>query len=251
MTKTENLELNIIEGTDIPAYAPYNENMNKLDSNIKVIKDDIDSLKTSSETSISRLDSIDEEQKSQNNLITKNTNDILDLQNDVEVISTNMSKVKIQNGSVIKTGTLYTVKLNRTANFSAMHSIIPIYDYDNNIIKDNERNYISVMRDDIDIDLTSLFNITDVEDFELLSCISYAKGYYNYTNNVNPIPLLARTISVMTPSGDNKIRLLLEGNNVRMIKQTKQQNTWLPSSFSSSQDGESTIILSFIKYDKE
>ena len=46
MTKTENLELNIIEGTDVPAYAPYNENMNKLDSNIKRINDDITSLKS-------------------------------------------------------------------------------------------------------------------------------------------------------------------------------------------------------------
>lgn len=243
MTKTENLELNIIEGTDVPAYAPYNENMNKLDSNIKRINDDITSLKSSSELTSSKLTTIDEEQRNQNILITKNTKDI-------EVLKDNV-KVKIQVNDTIKTGTLYTVKLNRTASFNGIHSIIPIYDYDNNTIKTDERYYVGIMSANITIDLTTMFNITNVEDIELISCIAYAKGYYNYTSNVNPVPLVARTVSAMTPSGDNKIRLVLEGNNTRMIKQTLSSGSWLPSTFTTSQDGESTIILRFIKYDKE
>ena len=243
MTKTENLELNIIEGTDVPAYAPYNENMNKLDSNIKRINDDITSLKSSSELTSSKLTTINEEQKNQNILITKNTKDI-------EVLKDNV-KVKIQVNDTIKTGTLYTVKLNKTASFNSIRSIIPIYDYDNNTIKTDERYYVGIMSANITIDLTTMFNITNVEDIELISCIAYAKGYYNYTSNVNPVPLVARTVSAMTPSGDNKIRLVLEGNNTRMIKQTLSSSSWLPSEFSTSQDGESTIILRFIKYDKE
>ena len=72
MQKTENLELNIIEGTDVPAYAPFNENMNKIDENVKKVDDEIKSLQTTSESVISRLSIIDEEQTNQNNLILKN-----------------------------------------------------------------------------------------------------------------------------------------------------------------------------------
>ena len=253
MQKTENLELNIIEGTDVPAYAPFNENMNKLDGNVKKVNDEINALKTSSESTISRLGIIDEEQIQQNNSISKNTRDILDLQNDVEIISTNMSKVKITDDSVIKTGTLYTVKIKKTADFYASSFVIPIYDYNNNSIKNNERYFVGITSAHTTIDLTSLFNITNVEDFELLSCISYAKGYYNYTSSHNPEPMLAKTVAVLTPSGSNNIMLELTGNSINAVKQTSGSiaGTWQPGGFSTSQDGESTIILRFIKYDKE
>lgn len=253
MQKTENLELNIIEGTDVPAYAPFNENMNKLDGNVKKVDDEINALKTSSESATSRLDIIDEEQIQQNNLISKNTRDILDLQNNVEIISTNMSKVKIQDNSVIKTGTLYTVKIKKTADFFANSFIVPIYDYNNNSIKNDERYFIGITSAYTIIDLTSLFGITDVEDFELLSCTTYAKGYYNYTSSYNPEPMMAKTVAVMTPSGSNNIMLELTGNSISAVKQSigTISGTWQPDGFSTSQDGESTIILRFIKYDKE
>lgn len=253
MQKTENLELNIIEGTDVPAYAPFNENMNKIDENVKKVDDEIKSLQTTSESVLSRLGAIDGEQTNQNNLISKNTNDIATLKNDVEIISKNMSKVKIQDGSVIKTGTLYTVKLKKTANFSANTFFIPIYDYDNQIIKSNERYFAGTTTAYTTIDLTSLFNITNVEDFELLSCVSYAKGYYNYTSSHNPEPMLAKTVAVMETSGSNNIMLELTGNSFSAVKQIAGSipGTWQPGGFSTTQEGESTIILRFIKYDKE
>lgn len=225
MQKTENLELNIIEGTDVPAYAPFNENMNKLDGNVKKVDDEINALKTSSESALSRL----------------------------EVISKNMSKVKIEENGIIKTGTLHTVKLKNTPNFYSSVFIVPIYDYDEHTIKNNERYFVGITSANTTIDLTSLFGITNVEDFELLSCTTYAKGYYNYTSSHNPEPMLAKTVAVMTPSGSNNIMLQLTGNSINAVKQSvgTVPGTWQPGGFSTSQDGESTIILRFIKYDKE
>lgn len=253
MQKTENLELNIIEGTDVPAYAPFNENMNKLDGNLKKVDDEINALKTSSESVLSRLGIIDEQQINQNSLISKNTNDIATLKNDVEVISKNMSKVKIEENGIIKTGTLHTVKLKKTPNFTSIGFIVPIYDYDEHTIKGNERYFVGITSAYTTIDLTSLFGITDVEDFELLSCATYAKGYYNYTTAHNPEPMLAKTVAVITPSGSNNIKLELTGDGINAVKQSSGTipGTWEPGGFSTSQDGESTIILRFIKYDKE
>lgn len=246
MQKTENLELNIIEGTDVPAYAPFNENMIKLDGNVKKIDDEINALKTSSESVLSRLDIIDEEQTNQNSLISKNTND-------VEVISKNMSKVKIEENGIIKTGTLHTVKLKKTPTFTSSVFNVPIYDYNEHTINNNERYFVGITSAFTTVDLTSLFGITDVEDFELLSCTTYAKGYYNYTSSHNPEPMLAKTVAVMTPSGSNNIMLELTGNSINAVKQSvgTVPGTWQPGGFSTSQDGESTIILRFIKYDKE
>lgn len=253
MQKTENLELNIIEGTDVPAYAPFNENMIKLDGNVKKFDDEINALKTSSESVLSRLGIIDEEQTNQNSLISKNTNDISTLKNDVEVISKNMSKVKIEENGIIKTGTLHTVKLKMTPTFISDPFFVPIYDYNEHTIKTNERYFVGITSAFTTVDLTSLFGITDVEDFELLSCTTYAKGYYNYTSSHNPEPMLAKTVAVMTTSGSNNIMLELNGNSIHAIKQSASTipDTWIPSGFSTEQDGESTIILRFIKYDKE
>lgn len=253
MQKTENLELNIIEGTDVPAYAPFNENMNKLDGNVKKVDDEINALKTSSESVLSRLGTIDEEQINQNSLISKNTNDIAKLKNDVEVISKNMSKVKIEENGIIKTGTLHTVKLKNTPNLYSTAFIVPIYDYNEHTIKNNERYFVGIFSANTTIDLTSLFGITNVEDFELLSCTTYAKGYYNYASSNNPEPMLAKTVAVITPSGSNNIMLELTGNKINAVKQSASTipDTWQPGGFSTSQDGESTIILRFIKYDKE
>ena len=253
MQKTENLELNIIEGTDVPAYAPFNENMIKLDGNVKKVDDEINALKTSSESVLSRLGIIDEEQTNQNSLISKNTNDISTLKNDVEVISKKMSKVKIEENGIIKTGTLHTVKLKKTPTFTSSVFNVPIYDYDEHTIKNNERYFVGITSAFTTVDLTSLFGITDVEDFELLSCTTYAKGYYNYTTSHNPEPMLAKTVAVMTPSGSNNIMLELTGNSINAVKQSVSTvpGTWQPGGFSTSQDGESTIILRFIKYDKE
>jgi hypothetical protein len=225
MQKTENLELNIIEGTDVPAYAPFNENMNKLDGNVKKVDDEINALKTSSESVLSRLG----------------------------IISKNMSKVKIEENGIIKTGTLHTVKLKNTPNFYSSVFIVPIYDYDEHTIKNNERYFVGITSANTTIDLTSLFGITNVEDFELLSCTTYAKGYYNYTSSHNPEPMLAKTVAVMTPSGSNNIMLELTGNSINAVKQSvgTVPGTWQPGGFITSQDGESTIILRFIKYDKE
>lgn len=253
MQKTENLELNIIEGTDVPAYAPFNENMNKLDGNVKKVDDEINALKTSSESALSRLGVIDEEQINQNSLISKNTNDIAKLKNDVEVISKNMSKVKIEENGIIKTGTLHTVKLKNTPYCYSSVFIVPIYDYDEHTIKNKERYFVGITSARTTIDLTSLFGITNVEDFELLSCTTYAKGYYNYTSSHNPEPMLANTVAVMPPSGSNNIMLELTGNKINAVKQSVGTipGTWEPGGFSTSQEGESTIILRFIKYDKE
>ena len=253
MQKTENLELNIIEGTDVPAYAPFNENMNKLDGNAKKVDDEINALKTSSESVLSRLGIIDEEQTNQNSLISKNTNDISTLKNDVEVISKNMSKVKIEENGIIKTGTLHTVKLKKTPTFTSSVFNVPIYDYNEHTIKNNERYCVGITSAFTTVDLTSLFGITDVEDFELLSCTTYAKGYYNYTSSHNPEPMLAKTVAVMTPSGSNNIMLELTGNSINAVKQSvgTVPGNWQPGGFNTSQDGESTIILRFIKYDKE
>lgn len=49
MNKSTNLKLNIIEGTDIPNYAPWNENMNKIDKAYGDMNTQIDTNKSSIE----------------------------------------------------------------------------------------------------------------------------------------------------------------------------------------------------------
>ena len=65
--------------------------------------------------------------------------------------------------------------------------------------------------------------------------------------------MLAKTVAVITPSGSNNIMLELTGNSISAVKQSLGTipGTWQPGGFNTSQDGESTIILRFIKYDKE
>lgn len=72
MNKSTNLELNIIEGTDIPNYAPWNENMNKIDKAYGDMNNQIDTNKSSIE--IIKTDDAVRDTKINNN--TSRINDV-------------------------------------------------------------------------------------------------------------------------------------------------------------------------------
>lgn len=72
MTKSENLELNIIEGTDIPNYAPWVENMNKIDKAYGDMNTQIDTNKSAIET----METDNEERDTKINNNTTKINDV-------------------------------------------------------------------------------------------------------------------------------------------------------------------------------
>lgn len=74
MKKSTNLKLNIIEGTDIPNYAPWNENMNLIDSAYKSVSDSIKANK-------SAIDLIDSATNDTDTVVANLGNSVNDLEN--------------------------------------------------------------------------------------------------------------------------------------------------------------------------
>ena len=67
MKETENLNLPLIEGTDVPSYAPFNEAMNKIDSNSKTTDDKVTSVETEIEATNNRVEAVEDNNNSLTN----------------------------------------------------------------------------------------------------------------------------------------------------------------------------------------
>lgn len=128
MQKTENLELNIIDGTDVPSHAVFNENFNKLDVFGKNTNDKLINTSLKIETINTTIEQLGEVNNTLNESISSLRNDIGDVENDVMSLNeknTNLSArletvetdVLSLNVKSIKGGTSFHIQ-NNTGNFS-------------------------------------------------------------------------------------------------------------------------------------
>lgn len=128
MKKTENLELNIIDGTDVPSHAVFNENFNKLDAFAKNTNDKLANASLNIETINNTIEQLGAVNTSQNESISALRNDLETVENSVMSLNeknTNLSE-RLENVETdtlslnvksIKGGTSFHIK-NDTGNFS-------------------------------------------------------------------------------------------------------------------------------------
>ena len=246
MKQTENLNLQIIEGTDIPSFAPFNENMNKLDAFAKTTSD-------SSENQNLRIESIETDVETLKTHDETNTESIADLTDKVEILAKAVSEIEVTEGGTTKKGKLHIVKfLLEPSTMTNDNYLFQEFGVES---EDETRISAGVYKVRSEINATEIFGINDVSKIDILSCTSLAKGYYNYAGETNPIPMTVRTLSTL-PSvigGNSDIILELYGSSTSMSKQTYLGTgpEWQPSGGGAAypQRGQVTIILQAVIYD--
>lgn len=242
MQKTENLQLNIIEGTDIPSYAPFNENMNRLDAFAKTTSDSNKSQNLQLEslnTDVSTLKQHDE----------TNTANIGNLTNKVDILMEAVSEIEVKEGDNVKKGKLHTAKflIEPTVNSNSY----PVQEFG---VESYQETRIMVGEYEIraQLNATELFGINDVSKIDFISCTSLAKGYYYYGGETNPMPLNVRTLAVVTPSETNDIMLEFYNSITTITRQTyheSMQGGWQPAGVAYKQKGKVTIMLQYVTYE--
>lgn len=245
MKQTDNLKLNIIEGTDIPSHSVFNENFNKLDNLGKDTNDKINSLETSFNTMLTDISSLTEEQITQNNVITKNTNDILDLETKVEVIENNLNKTTISVNGEDKTGILHRVKmLIKEKDMSVQVARMYAKSVGDN--EDEKRISLSNINTAIAINVTENLNIKDTSNIVVLGCTAYVNEYV--TPPKSPYNTLSfRVISKQYNTDD--IYIALNSNVCIANLQTYTVQTgWLPQP-TLQYGGDLTVEFNYIVLD--
>lgn len=247
MKHTENLDLQIIEGTDIPSFAPFNENMNKLDAFAKTTSD------TNKNQNL-RIESIETDVETLKTHDETNTKNITDLIDKVEVLTKAVSEIEVTEGNTTKKGKLHIVKfLVEPSTMTNNNYLFQEFGVDS---ETETRISAGVYNVRSQINATEIFGINDASKIDILSCTSLAKGYYNYAGETNPMPMNVRTISAL-PSvlgGNGDIIIELYGNSTSMSKQTWHDVTsggWQPSGGGAvyPQKGKVTIILQAVVYE--
>ena len=246
MKQTENLNLQIIEGTDIPSFAPFNENMNKLDAFAKTTSD-------SNENQNLRIESIETDVDTLKTHDETNTESIADLTDKVEILTKAVSEIEVTEGSTTKKGKLHIVKfLVEPSTMTNDRYLFQEFGVDS---ESETRISAGVYNVRSEINATEIFGINDVSKIDILSCTSLAKGYYNYAGEINPMPMSVRTLSTLpsVAGGNSDIILELYGNSTSMSKQTYIDTGagWQPSSGGAvyPQRGQVTIILQAVIYE--
>lgn len=249
MQKTENLELNIIDGTDVPSHAVFNENFNKLDVFAKNSNDKLTNTSLKIENINNTITQLGEVNNTQNESISALRTDLEDVKNDVTVLEDKIKKVEFTENGEVKTGELHTVKLVLTPTYNDSEYFVQEYGV-------NEENTTRIAIAELSIyatiNLTNILNVRAVNEVDLLSCCAYGKGYYNYNEYTNPIPLQPKMLAVITPTGESSIKLELEGNDVNITRQSYMNvssgvSIWNPGTFK-PQTGKVTVLLQAIIY---
>lgn len=247
MKQTENLNLQIYDGTEIPSFAPFNENMNKLDAFAKTTSD-------SNENQNLRLESIETEVETLKTNDETNTESIANLTDKVEILTKAVSEIEVTEGSTTKKGKLHIVKfLVEPSTMTNNNYLFQEFGVDS---ETETRISAGVYNVRSQINATEIFGINDVSKIDIVSCTSLAKGYYNYAGETNPMPMSVRTLSALPSAigGNSDIILELYGTSCSMAKQIYNDMTsggWQPSSGGAvyPQKGQVTIILQAVIYE--
>lgn len=251
MIYTENLQLPVLEDTD---------NFSNIFSQGNTISEKMEEFGTTNKTNMENvklrlgvventIEEVQNENSTQNTNISNLRTDLENVKNDVTVLENKIKKVEYTENGEVKTGELHTVKLELTPTYADEEYFVK----EHGETEENNRIAIGVSTAYATINLTNLLNVKNTDEVDILSCSSYAKGYYNYTGYTNPIPLRTRTLAVVTPTGESSIKLELQGNFVNVVRQTYSSvgsgiGVWNPSTVIKAQQGKITIVLQAIIY---
>lgn len=245
MQKTENLKLNIIDGTDVPSHAIFNENFNKIDLFSKEQNDKMVNLENSNEQFI--------------NDVTEQFNNFKnEVNNTVKEIEQTISEVNIEINGVSKKGKLKRLVVKTTPAYNSFYSTIPYIDTQNNVLYDisEKRCLVTNYSGYGSINMTELIGITDVNDILLLGTKIYSDEYVLVTTGKsNTIPMDCYSLGKFTyPGAGNDIYISFSGNRTSFVLQEFKGITsggWIPSPTPSSPISEVYIVINYILFDKE
>lgn len=251
MKQTENLNLQIIEGTDIPSFAPFNENMNKLDTFAKTTSD-------SNENQNLRLESIDGKITDLENEVTQKVTDLEKKFDDtVIVLAEKISEVELDVDGETKKGKLKRLVVNTTPEYNSFYHSIPYVDTANNVIYDvsEKRCLISSCSGYGSINMTELIGLTDVKDILLLSAQTYSDEYMLVTTGKrNTVPMDCYSLQKLTyPGAGEDIYLSYSGSSTSFTLQEYKGSTsggWQPSIVPGTPVSDVYIVINYVEFDK-
>ena len=255
MQKTEILQLNIIEGTDVPSHAVFNENFNKLDdfaseTNNKVseMNNRVETVEENVDTKISEMETkVDKQIEDLNTKFDKT----------VVVLEEKISKVEIEVDGEMKKGTLKKLVVKTQPNYSSFYQPLPIINTNDNTLYDlNEKRVLVTSYSGYgSINLTGLIGLADVNDILVLSSQIYSDEYVAVTSGqTNTVPMDCFSVQKLTyPGAPNDIYLTYKGSNTSFNIQDFKGATsggWQPSITPSTPISEVYIVLNYVIFDK-
>lgn len=236
MQKTDNLQLNIIDGTDVPSHAVFNENFNKLDEFASTNN-------TTLENVTLRLDSVDDnireiknENSTQNESIEELKSAKTDLYNRIEVLEDVQNKTYIMVSGVKKSGTHHRVKLTVTPTTNHNVVSVPIYNNDTDIL------YIRNYTARVSINMNEVLGINSLDNIIMLGVGTYQSNYI-YQGHTNVIPMQLKAIG--NPPGNSDLTMYLSGTNTDIAKTAIDGSSLLAY----PQTGDVDVIIEYIVLD--
>lgn len=255
MKQTENLNLQIIEGTDIPSFAPFNENMNKLDTFAKATSD-------SNENQNLRLESIETEVDGKitdlENEVTQKVTDLEKKFDDtVIVLEEKISEVELDVDGETKKGKLKKLVLKTTPEYTSFYKTIPYVDTANNVIYDvSEKRCLVISNEGYgSINMTELIGLTDVKDILLLGTQIYSDEFVLVTTGKsNTVPMDCYSLQKLTyPGAGEDIYLSYSGSSTSFTLQEYRGSSsggWQPSITPATPVSDVYIVINYVEFDK-
>lgn len=237
MQKTENLQLNIIDGTDVPSHAVFNENFNKLDEFARTNNTNMENVKL-------RLDGVDdniEQLKNENSIQNENIEELqnteTDLSNRIEILENVQNKTYITVSGIKKSGTYHRVKL--TANPITKQNVVRVPVYNN----DTDTLYIRNYTANVSINMNEVLGINSLDNIIMLGVGTYQSSYiYQGSTNVMPMQLKA----MGKGPGNNDLFMYLTGTNTDIITEPVEDSSTV---FAYPQYGDVEIIIEYMVLD--
>lgn len=255
MQKTENLQLNIIDGTDVPSHAVLNENFNKLDEFAKETNDTNVSLKNRMET----LETVvDEKITDLENEVTQKVTDLEKKFDDtVLVLEEKISDVELDVDGETKKGKLKRLVIKTTPTYSSFYEPMPIVDKTNNVIYDvsEKRCLVTSYGGYGSVNITELIGLTDVKDILLLGTQMYSDEYMLVTTGKsNTVPMDCYSLQKLTyPGAGDDIYLSYSGNRTSFVIQEYKGSTsggWQPSITPAAPVSDVYIVVNYVEFNK-
>lgn len=255
MKQTENLNLQIIEGTDIPSFAPFNENMNKLDAFAKTTSD-------SNENQNLRIERIETEVDGKltdlENEVTQKVTDLEKKFDDtVIVLEEKISEVELDVDGETKKGKLKRLVVKTTPEYTSFYQSIPYVDTANNVIYDVSKKRCLVTSNDGygSINMTELIGLTDVKDILLLGTQMYSDKYIlATTGKSNTVPMDCYSLQKLTyPGASEDIYLSYSGSSTSFTLQEYRgvsAGGWQPSITPATPVSDVYIVVNYVEFDK-
>ena len=243
MKQTDNLKLNLIEGTDIPAFAPFNENANKIDKVITELSADVKNQETSNESFKNNVNGIVKRLQDENN----------EFKSDVETL---VSEVEISVDGTVKKGKLKRLVTKVKPSIVNNACFTPFVDVaTNEIVSVNEKRvYIRNTFSNVSVNLTELIGLTDVSKILVLGAITYSDEYVDVTTGkINALPMGCRGISKLTyPNAPEDLYIMFEGERILTVAQENKGITsggWQPSPTPAIPISDVYVVLTYVEFE--